>query len=70
MPDQITTAAELEDLLCGLNEDGHEPYLLAVDSRPKPALEAEIPGVFDGPARGRAPVTCALIQHLTGRTNR
>lgn len=38
MPDQITTAAELEDLLCGLNEDGHEPYLLVVDSRPKPAL--------------------------------
>lgn len=34
------------------------------------AMEAEIPGVFDGPARGRAPVTCALIQHLTGRTNR
>lgn len=34
----ITTAEELEDLLLELNEQGHDAYLLVVDSRPHPAL--------------------------------
>ena len=56
MPDQITTAAELEDLLCGLNEDGHEPYLVldatvALDARGRRA-RASLPSIRrGGPAR-------------------